>query len=117
MWCGGPVAVNWSSSVERTNRSRSAGSGSGWVVWKPDFGAETGYVAPEGPVETALAEIWADVLGLPRVGTRDSFFKLGGDSILSIQVVAKARQAGLRVATKDVFLHQTIAAMAPLVTM
>jgi amino acid adenylation domain-containing protein/non-ribosomal peptide synthase protein (TIGR01720 family) len=84
---------------------------------EPDFGAETGYVAPEGPVETALAEIWADVLGLPRVGTRDSFFKLGGDSILSIQVVAKARQAGLRVATKDVFLHQTIAAMAPLVTM
>jgi amino acid adenylation domain-containing protein/non-ribosomal peptide synthase protein (TIGR01720 family) len=84
---------------------------------EPDFGDETGYVAPEGPIETALAKIWADVLGVPRVGSRDSFFKLGGDSILSIQVVAKARQAGLRVATKDVFLHQTIAAMAPLVTM
>jgi amino acid adenylation domain-containing protein/non-ribosomal peptide synthase protein (TIGR01720 family) len=84
---------------------------------EPDFGDETAYVAPEGPIETALAKIWADVLGLPRVGVHDSFFKLGGDSILSIQVVAKARQAGLRVATKDVFLHQTIAAMAPLVTM
>nr|QEO73880.1 condensation domain-containing protein [uncultured bacterium] len=83
---------------------------------EPDFGDETGYVAPEGPIETALASIWADVLGVPRVGTRDSFFKLGGDSILSIQVVAKARKAGLRVATKDVFLHQTIAAMAPLVS-
>ncbi|ONI88959.1 non-ribosomal peptide synthetase [Actinosynnema sp. ALI-1.44] len=75
-----------------------------------------GYVAPTGPVETALAAIWADVLGLPRVGAHDSFFKLGGDSILSIQVVARARQAGLKIATKDVFLHQTIAAMAPLVT-
>ncbi|SMD26149.1 non-ribosomal peptide synthetase [Kibdelosporangium aridum] len=83
---------------------------------EPEAGSDEGYVAPEGPIETALAEIWADVLGLPRVGVHDSFFKLGGDSILSIQVVARARQAGLRIATKDVFLHQTIASMAPLVT-
>nr|WP_042194612.1 non-ribosomal peptide synthetase [Kibdelosporangium sp. MJ126-NF4]CEL21436.1 FIG01294969: hypothetical protein [Kibdelosporangium sp. MJ126-NF4]CTQ95997.1 FIG01294969: hypothetical protein [Kibdelosporangium sp. MJ126-NF4] len=82
----------------------------------PEIAADEGYVAPSGPVETALAAIWADVLGLPKVGVHDSFFKLGGDSILSIQVVARARQAGLRVATKDVFLHQTIASMAPLVT-
>ncbi|MET0236256.1 MAG: non-ribosomal peptide synthase/polyketide synthase [Kibdelosporangium sp.] len=83
---------------------------------EPDFGGDSQFVAPVGPIETALAKIWADVLGLPEVGVHDSFFKLGGDSILSIQVVAKARQAGLKVATKDVFLHQTIAAMAPLVT-
>ncbi|MEV4314210.1 non-ribosomal peptide synthase/polyketide synthase [Actinocrispum sp. NPDC049592] len=84
---------------------------------EPSF-ADTGeYVAPEGPVETALAAVWAEVLGLERVSVQDSFFKLGGDSILSIQVVAKARQAGLHIATKDVFLHQTIAAMAPLVTL
>ncbi|MGH4024646.1 MAG: amino acid adenylation domain-containing protein [Pseudonocardiaceae bacterium] len=74
------------------------------------------YVAPTGPTETALAEIWADVLGLERVGVADNFFELGGDSILSIQVVARARQAGLRLVTKDLFRHQTIAALAPVVT-
>ncbi|HEX2298595.1 MAG TPA: amino acid adenylation domain-containing protein, partial [Pseudonocardiaceae bacterium] len=74
------------------------------------------YVAPTGTIETALAEIWADVLGLERVGAADNFFELGGDSILSIQVVARARQAGLRLVTKDLFRHQTIAALAPVVT-
>ncbi|ALG07358.1 non-ribosomal peptide synthetase [Kibdelosporangium phytohabitans] len=83
---------------------------------EPGVQPDEGHVAPTGPIETALAAIWADVLGLSRVGVHDSFFKLGGDSILSIQVVARARQAGLRIATKDVFLHQTIASMAPLVT-
>ena len=80
----------------------------------PELGGR--YVAPTGPTETALAEIWADVLGLERVGVADNFFELGGDSILSIQVVARARQAGLRLVTKDLFRHQTIAALAPVVT-
>ncbi|MBP2319885.1 amino acid adenylation domain-containing protein/non-ribosomal peptide synthase protein (TIGR01720 family) [Kibdelosporangium banguiense] len=79
----------------------------------PEASRETGFVAPEGPIETALAKIWADVLGLPEVGVQDSFFELGGDSILSIQVVAKARQAGLRLTSRDIFLHQTIAELAP----
>jgi aryl carrier-like protein len=78
--------------------------------------AETRYVAPRSPVERALAEIWADVLGVQQVGVQDNFFEVGGDSILSIQVVAMARQAGLRLTTKDVFAHQTIEALAPVVT-
>jgi amino acid adenylation domain-containing protein/non-ribosomal peptide synthase protein (TIGR01720 family) len=78
---------------------------------------ESQYVAPSGPVETALAEIWADVLGLERVGAKDNFFELGGDSILTIQVVARARQAGLRFVAKDLFAHQTIAALTPVITM
>ena len=77
---------------------------------------EAAYVAPEGPIETALAGIWAEVLGVSRVGVRDNFFDLGGDSILSIQVVSRAHQAGLRLTTKDMFLHQHIAALAPVVT-
>ncbi|XVV07900.1 condensation domain-containing protein [Actinosynnema sp. CA-248983] len=60
--------------------------------------------------------MWADVLGVPQVGTADNFFGLGGDSILSMQVVARARQAGLRFSTRDLFAHQTIAALAPVVT-
>ncbi|WP_103352222.1 non-ribosomal peptide synthetase [Amycolatopsis sp. CA-128772] len=71
------------------------------------------HVEPATPAERALCEIWAQVLGLDRVGTEDNFFELGGDSILSMQVVSRARQAGLRLSTKDIFLHQTIAALAP----
>ncbi|MFO1417388.1 MAG: amino acid adenylation domain-containing protein [Methylotetracoccus sp.] len=49
------------------------------------------YAAPGTAVETILAEVWGEVLGLERVGVRDNFFALGGDSILSIQVVSRAR--------------------------
>ncbi|GHG32183.1 MULTISPECIES: non-ribosomal peptide synthase/polyketide synthase [Amycolatopsis] len=71
------------------------------------------HVEPVTPAERVLCEIWAQVLGLDRVGTADNFFELGGDSILSMQVVSRARQAGLQVSTKDIFLHQTVAALAP----
>ncbi len=70
------------------------------------------YVDPITPDEKVLAEIWAQVLGLDRVSVRDNFFELGGDSILSIQVTARANQAGLRFSTQDLFKHQTIAALA-----
>jgi amino acid adenylation domain-containing protein/non-ribosomal peptide synthase protein (TIGR01720 family) len=73
---------------------------------------ETGYQAPRSGIESMLARIWADVLGLDRIGVQDNFFKLGGDSILSIQVVSRARQAGLNLSTKDIFLHQTVATLA-----
>jgi amino acid adenylation domain-containing protein/non-ribosomal peptide synthase protein (TIGR01720 family) len=83
----------------------------------PDFGAgRTGYTEPRTEVEHALAQVWAEVLGLDRVGVQDNFFGLGGDSILSIQVVSLARQAGLTLLSRDVFLHQTIASLAPHVT-
>jgi amino acid adenylation domain-containing protein/non-ribosomal peptide synthase protein (TIGR01720 family) len=79
-------------------------------------GSEERYEAPRDEVERTLAKIWADVLGLPLVGIRDNFFELGGDSILSIQVVSRVHQAGLRMTTKDLFLHQTIAALAAVVS-
>ncbi|MFB6819014.1 amino acid adenylation domain-containing protein [Streptomyces sp. NPDC056347] len=72
------------------------------------------YVAPRTPVEETLAAIWAEVLGVPRVGVHDNFFDLGGDSILSIQVVARARRAGLGLSSRDVFARQTVAALAAL---
>ncbi|MGH4010207.1 MAG: amino acid adenylation domain-containing protein, partial [Pseudonocardiaceae bacterium] len=74
-----------------------------------------GYVAPHTPVQCQLADIWARVLGAERIGLHDNFFELGGDSILSIQVVSRARHAGLHLSSKDIFLHQTIAVLAPLV--
>ncbi|WP_448320977.1 non-ribosomal peptide synthetase, partial [Streptomyces sp. CO7] len=70
------------------------------------------HVAPRTHTERVLAAIWAKALGIARVGADDNFFSLGGDSILSIQVVAEARQAGLAVTSRDVYRHQTVAALA-----
>ena len=71
-----------------------------------------GYRAPGSPVEEILAGIYAQVLGLERVGVDDSFFELGGDSILSMQVVARARAAGLLCRLRDIFVEQTVAGLA-----
>ena len=79
----------------------------------PDHGnAAAPYAPPRTPAETVLATIWAEVLGLPRVGVDDNFFELGGDSVLSIQVVSRARAAGITVTSRDLFQHQSIAALA-----
>ena len=79
----------------------------------PEYqGAGGGYRAPASPVEEILAGIYAQVLGLERVGVDDSFFELGGDSILSMQVVARARAAGLVCRPRDVFVEQTVAGLA-----
>jgi amino acid adenylation domain-containing protein/non-ribosomal peptide synthase protein (TIGR01720 family) len=76
------------------------------------FGRESEYVAPRGPVEELLAEIWSQALGVKTIGVHDNFFELGGDSILTIQIVAKASQAGLSIAPRDLFQRQTIAELA-----
>ncbi len=73
---------------------------------------QASFVAPRTAEEGLLATIWAEVLNLPQVGIHDSFFTLGGDSILGIQVVARANQAGLRLNPKDLFQYQTIADLA-----
>ncbi len=73
------------------------------------------YVAPRTPVEAQIAQIWAAVLGLEQVGVHDSFFALGGDSIRSVQVIAKVRAAGLSATLQDVFRHPTVAEFAALV--
>ncbi|WP_275888179.1 amino acid adenylation domain-containing protein, partial [Nonomuraea lactucae] len=73
------------------------------------------YVPPRTRVEVVLAEIWSQVLGVERVGVRDNFFDLGGDSILSLQIVAGARAAGLRVEVADVFARQSVAELGQVV--
>ncbi|WP_344423585.1 amino acid adenylation domain-containing protein, partial [Amycolatopsis minnesotensis] len=77
--------------------------------------AGTPYEAPDGEAEAALAEVWASVLGVPRVGRWDNFFDLGGDSILSIQMVTQARRAGFLMSTKDLFLHPSVSRLAAVV--
>lgn len=70
------------------------------------------YVAPQNAAQQTLVDIWGEVLGLERVGIHDNFFDLGGDSIRSIQIIARANQAGLQLSPKQLFEHQTIACLA-----
>ncbi len=70
------------------------------------------FVAAQTPTEQTLAEIWSKVLRLERIGIHDDFFRSGGDSILSILVVARAAKAGLRFTTRDLFQQPTIAELA-----
>ena len=78
----------------------------------PEYQDVDRYRAPGNAVEEILAGIYAQVLGLERVGVDDSFFDLGGDSISSMQVVTRARAAGLACKTRDIFVEQTVARLA-----
>ncbi|WP_116377756.1 non-ribosomal peptide synthetase, partial [Mycobacterium sp. MFM001] len=78
----------------------------------PEYTSVDRYRAPGSAIEEVLAGIYAQVLGVERVGVDDSFFDLGGDSILSMQVVARARAAGLSCRPRDVFVEQTVAGLA-----
>ncbi|GHH94042.1 non-ribosomal peptide synthetase [Streptomyces capillispiralis] len=78
----------------------------------PEWTALSGADAPATPAETTLAALFADVLGMPSVGVHDSFFELGGDSIVAIHLVNRARAAGLALTPRDVFRQRTVAALA-----
>ncbi len=85
---------------------------------KPDLAAHNNsdFVAPGNSIEQQLAQIWCDILGLGKVSTNSNFFDLGGDSILSIQIVARAHQEGIKLTPKQIFQHQTIAQLADVCT-
>src|SRR5215213_4727277 len=68
--------------------------------------------APQTETEIRLVEIWEEVLGFQPIGVHDNFFEIGGDSILSIQIVAKARQKGIFLAPNQIFEHQTVGELA-----
>lgn len=72
----------------------------------------TEYVAARDNVEKLLCQIWQDVLDLERVGIHDNFFDLGGDSILSIQIISRLKQVGITLSVKQLFQQQTVAQLA-----
>jgi amino acid adenylation domain-containing protein len=81
-----------------------AGAGSG----------QQDYAAPDTGVEKVLAGIWAEILGVERIGIHDGFFDLGGDSLLALRALDRMRQAGLRFTSRQLFQHDTIAELAAL---
>ena len=86
----------------------------------PDLSGETHrksvHTRPRTHAERALCLIWSEVLGVKRPGIHDNFFALGGDSILSMQIVSRAGRTGLKLHTNPVFEHQTIAELARVAT-
>lgn len=73
---------------------------------------EQTFIAPRNAIEQTLADIWSAVLKLERVGVSDNFFESGGDSVLAIQIIARARQAGLHLTPAQLFQHPTVAGLA-----
>ncbi len=79
-------------------------------VAEADPGAH--YEAPHEGIETEFASIWSTLLRGARIGRHDDFFELGGDSILALQIVARARQAGYRLTARQIFEQPTVAELA-----
>lgn len=73
---------------------------------------DTDYVAPRNDIERTLSDIWSDLIGVDKIGVHDNFFEIGGDSIVSIQVISRARAAGIHVEPKYLLDHPTIAELA-----
>ncbi|MEU6041875.1 amino acid adenylation domain-containing protein, partial [Actinomadura sp. NPDC047616] len=78
----------------------------------PDFGGRSGGRGPANATEEVLCGLFAEVLGLEQVGAEDSFFELGGDSIVSMLLVSRARRAGLALTVRQVFEHRSPAGLA-----
>ena len=78
--------------------------------------ASTGYVPPSGSVEEALAELWAQILGVERVGADDDFFDLGGTSLDALGMIMNASETyGIKVPDEDAFRHRTVSELAVVV--
>jgi acyl carrier protein len=74
---------------------------------------ESAFVAPRTPAETVIAGVWAEVLGLARVGVHEDFFELGGHSLLATQVVTRLRALfDVEVPLRAIFESPTVAALA-----
>ena len=71
-------------------------------------------VATDNPAEAVLAQIWGEILGLSEVGIHENFFELGGDSLLSIRILARANQQGLHISPEQFFASPTVAEQAKL---
>src|SRR5258708_23358729 len=77
-----------------------------------EFIARDGRPGSHTASEEKLAGIWKELLRLEVIGIHDDFFELGGDSIISLQVVARAQQRGIRITPRQLFEGPTIAALA-----
>ncbi|WP_309094583.1 condensation domain-containing protein [Streptomyces sp.] len=78
----------------------------------PDFTRASTFDPPRTEPEKVLCALFAEILGIERVGVHDDFFTLGGDSVVSVRLADRARRAGLALSPRDVFTHRTPAGLA-----
>lgn len=80
----------------------------------PDMGscAELEYEPPRGKIESAIADIWSDVLKVKRIGRHDNFFQIGGHSLLAVAVIGRMRRSGLNSDVRTLFASPTLAGLA-----
>ncbi|WIF06935.1 AMP-binding protein [Serratia sp. B1] len=80
----------------------------------PEMAAAAGevYEAPRGDTETLLAQVWAELLGLPQIGRHDNFFELGGHSLLAVRQASLAQQWGIALQVQAIFDHPVLADLA-----
>jgi len=102
------------SSGMMAGPGRGAGGAAAARPAHPRPQLSTPYAAPRTEVETRLAAIFQGALGIDEVGIHDNFFDLGGDSMVGIQVVARANEMQLQLSPDQLFEHQTIAELAAL---
>jgi acyl transferase domain-containing protein len=107
-----PLAPRVERWVARAGGGAEAGrKGSGEVHRRPDL--QNAYVAPVDPIETQIAEVWQEQLGIDRVGRNDNFFELGGTSLLGVQVIAGLNRAfGVEIPTVSLYEGSTVKALA-----
>jgi amino acid adenylation domain-containing protein len=83
----------------------------------PEYGSlARNYEPPEGPIETALAEVWQELLGCERVGRHDNFFHLGGHSLLIVQAIEKLRRRDIHIEVRNIFDASTLCNLASVIT-
>jgi hypothetical protein len=102
------------SAPVRKETSVAAGDAAAVAAPAPAADAGPAPGAPRSEAERLIAGLWQEVLGIERVRIDDNFFDLGGDSMISLQFIAKAKKVGLRFTNRQVFEYQTIAELAAL---
>ena len=103
-----PATLTWLDSLPLTANGKLDTR----ALPAPAVQAQADGETPQGEVEVALAAIWQEVLGVPAVKRQDNFFQLGGDSILSLKVMARARRLKLPIKPRQIFECQTLQALA-----
>jgi len=104
--------------AERRDRASVTREAAGEVAAPahPRAGVRGDYVAPASELERNLAEVWEDALGIERIGVHDSFFELGGDSLLATHILPRLREnLQVELTLRDIFETPTIAGLASLV--
>ncbi|MBS0358349.1 MAG: AMP-binding protein, partial [Proteobacteria bacterium] len=100
-----PSAYVWMSSFPFTENGKLDRAKLPKATFKGD---ERDYVAPRTELEKQISEIWSNILGIEKVGITDDFFRLGGDSILSIRIISKIRKLGIDANVNDLIKNKTI---------